>query len=482
VIADKYAVERVLGAGGMGVVVAARHVQIEQRVAIKFIRGHAARKKSAVERFLREARAIAKFSNEHVAKVHDFGTLKNGAPYLVMEYLDGQDLAGALSEAGAMSVPQAVGFVVQACEAIAEAHALGIVHRDLKPSNLFLTRRMDGTPLVKVLDFGIAKTLRSGDVRAKQPSDRITASGLVVGSPGYMSPEQLRSAKDVDPRCDIWALGVILYELLTGKCPFAGETRADTLARVLSDEPVPLRELRPEVPHMLAATIAQCLERSIERRVQTVGELANRLLPFAPPEGAISVARAVRVSQAIATEQLVVEPTRPSVAAKKDPKTGTEPAWHKSGGAIVVPGVRRQRLVAMVGAGGLGLAVISMSGFFALRSLYRAPSESAATPGATTQAARPTLPAPMGGASNGTSMAAVGQPGAVQNSPAPAGVAPPPPSASVAVVSGPEVSSASNAISVSSARAARATLPTAATVVRPTPKAPASQRVDYDRY
>jgi eukaryotic-like serine/threonine-protein kinase len=326
----------------MGVVLGARHVQLGQRVAIKFMRGEAAHEPSAVSRFLREARAAVALSSEHVAKVLDVGTLATGEPYMVLEYLAGVDLGKVLRSDGPLAVDEAVGTVLQACEAIAEAHVLGIVHRDLKPSNLFRTTRRDGSLLIKVLDFGISKTVA---LNTPGSGESLTASGLLMGSPGYMSPEQLRSAKAVDARSDIWSLGVILYELLIGEPPFTGETMGETFARILSESAPPIRRRRPEVPEGLAAVVARCLERDVERRVQTVGHLAVLLAPFAPRHAALSVERIARIAGTPALGALAAAEAAPNPdtmtalpssgdsgeAYRGRPGVDTSPAWLRSG-------------------------------------------------------------------------------------------------------------------------------------------------------
>ena len=352
VIASKYKVERVLGAGGMGIVVAARHLQLGQRVAIKFIRGEAAADRNALERFLREARAAAALSSEHVAKVLDVGTLETGAPFMVMEYLDGIDLSERLRRSGPMAVADATSAVLQASEAIAEAHSRGIVHRDLKPSNLFVTKSVDGGPLVKVLDFGISKMTEASSTDGGQ---NLTASGTVMGSPGYMSPEQVRSAKEVDPRSDIWALGVILYELLSGVQPFRGTTMGETFARILTESPAPIRSLRADLPQGLANAIAQCLQRDREKRPQGVGELAAKLLPFAPPDGRRSVERILRVSGvpgdvAVRQETLAADGGLAGSDELFEPvETGR--AWLRSGSVPPSPSRRVRGAVVIAAAG-----------------------------------------------------------------------------------------------------------------------------------
>jgi eukaryotic-like serine/threonine-protein kinase len=286
VLAGKYRIDKVLGVGGMGVVVAAHHVQLDERVAIKFMLLQALLNRDAVGRFAREARAAVKIKSEHVCRVSDVGTLENGAPYMVMEYLEGIDLAAWLQQRGALPVEQAVDFLLQASEAIAEAHSLGIIHRDLKPANLFVIRRPDGVLSIKVLDFGISKTTGVGG----SGSD-MTQTSTIMGSPLYMSPEQMQSSKDVDPRADLWSLGVILYELLAGQLPFAAETMPELVLKVVSAPPTPLRQHRPDVPPELELIVGHCLEKDRNRRYGSVGDLAASLLPFGSRRARISVER-----------------------------------------------------------------------------------------------------------------------------------------------------------------------------------------------
>ncbi|WP_437312643.1 serine/threonine-protein kinase [Sorangium sp. So ce385] len=378
VIAGKYRVERVIGVGGMGVVVAATHLQLEEQVAIKLLLPAAAHSRTLAERFVREARAAVKVKSEHVARVTDVGTLESGTPYMVMEYLSGSDLADALRAGGPMPPQIAVEYVLQACEALAEAHAAGIVHRDLKPANLFLTRRADGSPCVKVLDFGISKVATGG------ADPRITDTTAVMGSPLYMSPEQLKSARDVDARTDIWSLGVILFELLAGAPPFDGATMPQLCVAIMQGIPRPLASFRPDVPPALEAVIQRCLEKLPERRFRDVGALAEALAPFASGRARVSIDRISGISRSSA-------PSRPDAAARSG---AVSPTMASTSAPWTGTVVRRKRPVGLVALAGIGLSLAVALGIFGFLSARAGRDGAPAEPSASAAAA----PSPAGSA------------------------------------------------------------------------------------
>jgi serine/threonine-protein kinase len=277
IVKGKYRIDRVLGEGGMGVVVAARHIGLDQRVAIKFLLPEMLAHPEIVERFAREARAASRIESDHVARVTDVDALDDDTPFMVMEYLEGSDLSSVLRGAEGLPVELAVKYLLEACEGIGEAHRLGIIHRDIKPANLFLAHRGNGRTRVKVLDFGISKFSGSDGSTASG----ITRTGMVIGSADYMSPEQMLSTRDVDARADIWALGVTLYELLTAHVPFPGETLTQVCALVMSSQPRPPSSLRPDVPQGLDAVVLRCLEKKPVHRYASVAALVEALSPYA---------------------------------------------------------------------------------------------------------------------------------------------------------------------------------------------------------
>jgi serine/threonine-protein kinase len=284
VLGGKYRIERVLGTGGIAVVAAAYHLQLQCTVAIKYLLAEALEYPEIVERFSREARAAARIRGEHVARVIDVGVFDDGAPYIVLEYLEGVDLEQLVRQRGPLPVAEAVRYVLQACEAIAEAHAANIVHRDLKPANLFLAKGPDRRRKVKVLDFGVSKIL----------DEPMTDPARILGTVVYMPPEQLHTSSDVGPSADIWSLGVILYELLAGKPPFTGRTVVTIARRIGVNTPEPLGEIRRDVPKRLEAVIQRCMRSNPDERPASVLELAVALAPFAESRDRDSV-RAINV-------------------------------------------------------------------------------------------------------------------------------------------------------------------------------------------
>ncbi len=282
----KYRVEAVIGQGGMGVVAEVTHLQLNQRLAMKMLRQDVLVDQEAVERFMREAQAAAKLKSEYVAKVTDVGALENGAPYMVMEYLEGHDLGALIDERGTLQAPWTCDLMLQTAEALSEAHSLGIVHRDIKPTNLFVTWRPDGTALIKVLDFGISKTTLGTDMH-------LTQTQSLLGTPAYMSPEQMRSARLVDARTDIWSLGSVMYELLEGRKPFEAESFSEMCVKVAVDAPSPMTLTPPE----LQPVVLRCLAKTPEQRYQTMAEFGRDLVPFVadPHQASLLVERMQRM-------------------------------------------------------------------------------------------------------------------------------------------------------------------------------------------
>jgi serine/threonine-protein kinase len=382
VLAGKYRVEKILGIGGMGMVVAATHLELDQRVALKFMLPGAAESPDTAARFLREARAAGRLNSDHVCRMVDLGRFDSGAPYIVMEYLQGESLAATLRRRGPLRVSDAVDYVLQAIEGLAEAHAHGIVHRDLKPDNLFLHRRNDGGTILKVLDFGISKISLHGVS---------TRTGDIMGSPGYMAPEQMESTRSVDARADVWSLGVVLYQLVTGQPPFYGDTLPLLCMHVVNDEPAPMSAVRGDLPDGFEDAVMRCLRKEPDARYADVGELAHALAPFGPKNASTSASRIQivlrRTGKHDSSSLISNEPAVEAVVAARDagpPNTLVSTAGQSLGERVEGRSWGVAGAIAVgLGIGALVVAMLWRTGWFTEPEL----------PAAAT-AARPAPPAP----------------------------------------------------------------------------------------
>jgi serine/threonine-protein kinase len=318
VVADRYRIVRVLGVGGMGGVYEAEHLLIGKKVALKCLHREYARDRDIVERFKREARAATLIGNDHIIDVTDMGDLPDGAPFLVMEYLAGKPLA-AVCEQGPMPIKRAVHVARQICSALGAAHEKGIVHRDLKPENCFLIERNGDPDFVKVLDFGISKMHSSGVDKG------LTRTGMAMGTPSYMSPEQAQGSKNVDHRTDIWALGVILYEMLAARRPFDADSYPMLLMNIVATDPDPVAWYRKDLPPALADAVMKCLVKDQTQRVSTMRELAELLAPF---EGLdVSPELQTPGEEAAGQRESATERFKATAASrKKAPPTEADPA------------------------------------------------------------------------------------------------------------------------------------------------------------
>ena len=318
-LANKYEIEQPIGHGGSGCVYAAHNILLNDRVAIKVLYDASDTER---ERLVREARAAVRIRSEHVVRVFDVGEIDKVGPYIVMEHLEGVDLSQRVKRSAPLDVTTAIDCLVQVCEALSIAHDLGIVHRDLKPANLFHTERGDGSPWVKILDFGISKT-------REDHAEGLTSTHAVFGTPAFMSPEQLRSTRDVDHRTDIWALGAILFHLTTGKLPFPGDSSIDVAAKILRDPCPSARAIRSDVPEGVDAIIERCLRKEPGLRWKNVGQLMQALEPYCSPRyhELIRRAAATTASRRMLLENEPSSAALPFVTTVIDETTGANASW-----------------------------------------------------------------------------------------------------------------------------------------------------------
>jgi serine/threonine-protein kinase len=369
-VGAKYRIVRLLAEGGMGVVYEAQHTVVRRRFAVKFMRRDLAERRDILTRFQREAEAAGALESEHVAAAVDFGIAEDGAPYIVMEYLVGESLTALLGREGPLPVGRAADLVSQAGRGMEVAHAAGIIHRDLKPQNLFVCRRQDGTDLLKVLDFGVAKLQSLDELNAA------TRTGAVVGTVAYMSPEQARGDKVVDQRSDVYALGAVLYELCSGRKPHPGESHNAILHHIATQPAVPLESVAPELPPGFLAVVAAALATNPGARPPSAGALVEALAPSVErqvwPAPKLDDSGAARVSltppSPIAEVRAIaggVESASPERSRARRWSSRVGPIVGASVvaivGALVVLGVGRQKQIAASHAADIPVARASLA-------------------------------------------------------------------------------------------------------------------------
>ncbi|MBS2017925.1 MAG: serine/threonine protein kinase [Deltaproteobacteria bacterium] len=407
-IAGRYLIESILGEGGSACVYRATDPELGRTVAIKVVRPDRDSARSN-ERLRREARHAAKLHGINVARVLDAGEDPVSGRYIVMEYVEGSTLGKVLADQGKLEMPRAIALALQACAALAEAHELGIIHRDVKPSNLMLCKGTDGEETLKVADFGIAKAENFDGVS-------LTESTAILGSPKYMSPEQIREARTVDSRTDIWSLGVVVYQMLTGRLPFEAFTTSGLLARIMADPPVPLRERDPSLPEELEAVVMGCLQKKREDRTATVPELAAQLRPFlgksavpgsverlasAPAVPRVATLAVAAPAAEVAADDAATIDTRATIDSPGavEARSTIEPSLRELE-ASPPPAPRSPRRLVSVGLTALALLVATL---FVVRAAMRtgaanaqvsAPAPSANAPSATNGATAPIAPEP----------------------------------------------------------------------------------------
>ena len=408
VLAEKYRIGETIGAGAMGVVVAARHLLLDQKVAIKFLVPRAQEHPSSIARFMREARATARIKSHHVVRVLDVAVLDSGVPYIVMEFLEGCDLAEWLRRRGSLPADEACDVILQACDAVHEAHGLDIIHRDLKPPNLFVVHQASVVQTIKVLDFGISKMteVTPGTIGPNEwkAGSVVTEDRTTIGSPHYMSPEQMESARDVDARTDVWALGVTLYELITGRLPFEGASFLQVYSRIAAETPGHLSASLAGVAPGLSEVIMRCLERNRERRFGSVSDLAMALVPYGSGRAPAYVERIARSGPRAVGAPSDATPSPRVLPLPEVDKTLPSPVARTPAGPIPTPAAatrtpaaangeeRRARRPVLLGASGIAVLVLVLWA----SAPRRAPSAASDGPASVKTEAKPSPLAPAG--------------------------------------------------------------------------------------
>ncbi|MBK8258439.1 MAG: serine/threonine protein kinase [Polyangiaceae bacterium] len=452
-LCGKYRVVKTLGRGGMGTVVEAFHLELQVPVAIKLLLPELMSYAEAAVRFQREARAVTKLTSPHVARVLDVDTLPSGEPFIVMEFLKGKDLAERGKDPIPLSLSEALDYVVQASDAIAEAHSVGIIHRDLKPANLFVTHKPGGEPFIKVLDFGVSKVLtgNTGEVS-------LTQTTTILGSALYMSPEQMRSARDVDHRTDVYALGACLYEILAGRPPYVASSFPELCARVYSGPPMSVSEWSPEVPPDLAKVIEKSLAHEREDRYGSIAEFVHALAPYATEETRDRIEAILK--------QHAPHLTLPPIAKRKrnlEPTPRSEPPPAESSSKVPWVAVA---LLLLVGVVGIGAALRTKLPFFAAPTAGTSPPSAPTDPRATLSGV-PISPS----GSDSTVASAPDAPGSA-SSPLPSSFSSSAsPAQSVTNSSSPAAATSSAAVAVAPTPSARSVSTAVATEGRTTPPA-----------
>jgi serine/threonine protein kinase len=373
VLAGKYQLDRIVGTGGMGVVVGARHLSLNTQVAIKFLLPRDIHREKLIARFQREARAASRIASPRVVRVLDIDLRDDGVPYIVMEFLEGETLQSLLERSVPLGLAESVDYMLEVAEALAAAHAAGIVHRDLKPANLFLTQGTEHERTIKILDFGIAKLFESDET---DPISGITASGAFIGSPPYMSPEQLAHPANVDARTDIWSLGIVLYECLTGATPFAASGVGPTCARILDAQPAPLRSLRPELPEVLDRILSRCLAKQKEARFASVHELARALAPLGTERADRSLRVIERTQERSSTPGRELGSSKPPIGTSTHTLPDAETALAESTTVRPpkAPNLRTRRFAV------IGVLVVAVAASLLARALQESASTAVPTP------------------------------------------------------------------------------------------------------